>query len=64
LIKIEYGGDPVSIVNRSFGKPCEIAGIKTYKGSYNAAGSSSGLATAFVFGCMQEKYAAQEAASI
>jgi len=53
-----------SIVNWSFGKPYEIAGIKTYKGSYNAAGSSSGLATALVFGRMAGQYAAQEAAAI
>lgn len=52
-----------SIVNWAFGKPYEIAGVKTYKGSYHA-GTSSGLATALVFGRMAGKYAAQEAALI
>lgn len=52
-----------SIVNWAFGRPYEIAGVKTYKGSYHA-GSSSGLATALVFGRMAGKYAAQAAACV
>ncbi len=46
-----------SIVNWAFGKPYEIAGVKTYKGSYHA-GSSGGLATALVFGRLAGKNAA------
>ena len=52
-----------SIVNWAFGKPYEIAGVKTYKGSYHA-GSSSGFGTALVFGRLAGKYAAQEALPI
>ncbi|MBI4334645.1 MAG: FAD-dependent oxidoreductase [Chloroflexi bacterium] len=46
-----------SIVNWAFGRPYELAGVKTYKGSYHA-GSSSGLATALTFGRMAGQYAA------
>jgi len=52
-----------SIVNWAFGKPYDIAGVKTFKGSYHA-GSSSGLATALVFGRMAGKYAAHAAVGI
>jgi succinate dehydrogenase/fumarate reductase flavoprotein subunit len=48
-----------SIVNWAFGKPYEVAGVKTYKGSYHA-GASSGLATALVFGRMAGQYAAED----
>jgi succinate dehydrogenase/fumarate reductase flavoprotein subunit len=51
-----------SIVNWAFGKPYEIAGVKTYRGSYHA-GASSGLATALVFGRMAGEYAARAAIS-
>ncbi len=47
-----------SIVNWAFGKPYDIAGVKSYKGSYHA-GSSSGLATALTFGRIAGKNAAQ-----
>ncbi len=46
-----------SIVNWAFGRPYEVAGVKTYKGSYHA-GSSSGLATALTFGRMAGQAAA------
>jgi tricarballylate dehydrogenase len=49
-----------SIVNWAFGKVYEKAGIKTFKGSYHAGGSS-GLATALVFGRMAGENAAKEA---
>ncbi|MBI4330339.1 MAG: FAD-dependent oxidoreductase [Chloroflexi bacterium] len=38
-----------SIVNWAFGKPYELGGVTTYKGSYHAGGTS-GLAIALVFG--------------
>ena len=49
-----------SMVNWCFGKPYEVAGIKTFMGSYHA-GASSGLATALVFGRIAGKNAAEEA---
>ncbi len=52
-----------SIVNWAFGRPYEIAGVKTYKGSYHA-GSSSGFGTALVFGRMAGRFAAEEALSL
>jgi succinate dehydrogenase/fumarate reductase flavoprotein subunit len=49
-----------SIVNWAFGKPYEVDGVTTYLGSYHA-GSSSGLATALVFGRIAGKNASAEA---
>ena len=64
---IDRDGDPIpslyaagSIQNWCFGKPYEIAGVKSYMGSYHA-GASSGLATALVFGRISGREAANYA---
>lgn len=49
-----------SLVNWSFGKPYDVAGAKSFRGSYHA-GASSGLATALVFGRIAGRSAAGEA---
>ena len=38
-----------TIVNWAYGKPFEVGGITSYRGSYHA-GASSGAGTALVFG--------------
>jgi succinate dehydrogenase/fumarate reductase flavoprotein subunit len=64
---LDRDGDPIpglyaagSILNWCFGKPYEVAGVKTYIGSYHA-GASSGLATALVFGRIAGKSASEKA---
>lgn len=67
---LDRDGNPItglyaagSIQNWAFGKPYEIAGVTSYKGSYHA-GASSGLGTALVFGRIAGRSAAEEARQI
>lgn len=49
-----------SIVNWCFGKPYDVAGVKSFMGSYNA-GTSAGLPMALVFGRIAGRNAAEQA---